>query len=90
MLIFVLQSIWLYISELAGKDLAVGIILKFLLFFPTLLCLNIIGPLLSSLIAVLIKRNTGRRITIPIIDNKLFSARNNFVIMNSNIYQRSS
>jgi lipopolysaccharide export system permease protein len=33
MFIFVLQSIWLYISELAGKDLAFSIILKFLWFF---------------------------------------------------------
>tara|TARA_R100000935_G_scaffold58415_2_gene95409 strand:+ start:91827 stop:93380 length:1554 start_codon:yes stop_codon:yes gene_type:complete len=33
MFIFVLQSIWLYISELAGKDLAVSVILKFLWFF---------------------------------------------------------
>ena len=30
MLIFVLQTIWLYISELAGKDLDVWIVLKFL------------------------------------------------------------
>ena len=30
MFIFVLQTIWLYISELAGKDLDVGIVLKFL------------------------------------------------------------
>ena len=33
MFIFVLQSIWLYISELAGKDLAFSVILKFLWFF---------------------------------------------------------
>ncbi len=33
MFIFVLQAIWLYIGELAGKDLNVGIILKFLWFF---------------------------------------------------------
>ncbi len=32
MFIFVLQTIWLYISELAGKDLDVWIILKFLWF----------------------------------------------------------
>ena len=30
MLIFLLQSVWLYISELAGKDLDIGIIIKFL------------------------------------------------------------
>ncbi|MCH9660071.1 MAG: LptF/LptG family permease [Bacteroidetes bacterium] len=33
MFIFVLQTIWLYISELAGKDIDVAIILKFLWFF---------------------------------------------------------
>ncbi|MFD2518417.1 LptF/LptG family permease [Salinimicrobium flavum] len=33
MFIFVLQTIWLYIGELAGKDLDVFIILKFLLYF---------------------------------------------------------
>lgn len=33
MFIFVLQTIWLYIAELAGKDLDIGIILKFLWFF---------------------------------------------------------
>ncbi len=33
MFIFVLQTIWLYISELAGKDLSFAIILKFLWFF---------------------------------------------------------
>ncbi|MGB2165437.1 MAG: LptF/LptG family permease, partial [Flavobacteriaceae bacterium] len=33
MFIFVLQTIWLYISELAGKDLSLAIILKFLWFF---------------------------------------------------------
>ena len=31
MLIFLLQSVWLYISELAGKDLELEIILRFLL-----------------------------------------------------------
>lgn len=33
MFIFVLQTIWLYIGELAGKDLDIEIILKFLLYF---------------------------------------------------------
>ncbi|HET8753393.1 MAG TPA: LptF/LptG family permease [Salinimicrobium sp.] len=33
MFIFVLQTIWLYIGELAGKDLDTMIILKFLLYF---------------------------------------------------------
>lgn len=33
MFIFVLQTIWLYIGELAGKDLDVEVIMKFLLYF---------------------------------------------------------
>ncbi len=33
MFIFVLQTIWLYIGELAGKDIDAGIILKFLVYF---------------------------------------------------------
>lgn len=51
MLIFVLQSIWLYIKELAGKDLDIEVILKFLLYvtpklIPLVLPLTI---LLSSI-----------------------------------------
>lgn len=51
MFIFVLQTIWLFIGELAGKDLDVEIILKFLLYFspklvPLVLPLTI---LLSSI-----------------------------------------
>ena len=33
MFIFVLQTIWLYIAELAGQDLGFSIIMKFLWFF---------------------------------------------------------
>ncbi len=33
MFIFILQGIWLYISELAGKDLDLSIVLKFLFFY---------------------------------------------------------
>ena len=32
MMIFLLQSVWVYISELAGKELEIEIILKFLLY----------------------------------------------------------
>lgn len=51
MFIFVLQTIWLYIGELAGKDLDTEVILKFLLYFspklvPLVLPLTI---LLSSI-----------------------------------------
>ena len=53
MLIFVLQAIWLYISELAGKDLAVGIIFKFLLYVtPTLIPL--ILPLTILLASIMV------------------------------------
>ena len=30
--IFILQTVWLFISELAGKDLDLAMILKFLMF----------------------------------------------------------
>ncbi|WP_456442178.1 LptF/LptG family permease [Psychroserpens sp.] len=53
MLIFVLQSIWLYISELAGKDLAIGVIMKFLLYVtPTLIPL--ILPLTILLASIMV------------------------------------
>ncbi|MEY8847658.1 LptF/LptG family permease [Psychroserpens sp. XS_ASV72] len=53
MLIFVLQSIWLYITELAGKDLAVSVILKFLLYVtPTLIPL--ILPLTVLLASIMV------------------------------------
>ena len=32
MMIFILQSLWVYISELAGKDLEIEVILKFLIY----------------------------------------------------------
>jgi lipopolysaccharide export system permease protein len=49
--IFILQTIWLFIAELAGKDLDVGLVIKFLLFsmpriIPLVLPLSI---LLSSI-----------------------------------------
>ncbi|TVZ59982.1 lipopolysaccharide export system permease protein [Flavobacteriaceae bacterium MAR_2010_105] len=53
MLIFILQSIWLYISELAGKDLAVDVILKFLVYVtPTLIPL--ILPLTILLASIMV------------------------------------
>ena len=53
MLIFVLQSIWLYISELAGKDLAISVIFKFLLYVtPTLIPL--ILPLTILLASIMV------------------------------------
>ncbi len=53
MLIFILQSVWLYISELAGKDLAISVILKFLLYVtPTLIPL--ILPLTILLASIMV------------------------------------
>lgn len=51
MLIFVLQAVWLYISELAGKDLDVIVIAKFLIYLtPTLIPLILpLTVLLSSI-----------------------------------------
>src|SRR5690606_19073038 len=53
MLIFVLQAIWLYISELAGKDLDVMVVFKFLLYItPTLIPL--ILPLTILLASIMV------------------------------------
>lgn len=53
MLIFVLQTIWLYIKELAGKDLDIGVIIKFLVYFmPKLIPLVIPLTILLSSIMV--------------------------------------
>lgn len=53
MFIFVLQTIWLYISELAGKDLDVEIIMRFLLYFsPKLIPLVLPLTILVSSIMV--------------------------------------
>ncbi|WP_084647701.1 LptF/LptG family permease [Gelidibacter mesophilus] len=53
MLIFVLQAVWLYISELAGKDLDIETILKFLLYVtPTLIPL--ILPLTILLVSIMV------------------------------------
>lgn len=56
MLIFVLQAIWLYISELAGKDLDIPVIAKFLLYItPTLIPL--ILPLTILLASIMVFGN---------------------------------
>lgn len=53
MLIFVLQAIWLYIKELAGKDLDLVTILKFLMYItPTLIPLILPLTILLSSIMV--------------------------------------
>ncbi|WP_082041689.1 LptF/LptG family permease [Lacinutrix sp. Hel_I_90] len=56
MLIFVLQAIWLYIKELAGKDLDVSTVLKFLFYItPTLIPL--ILPLTILLASIMVFGN---------------------------------
>ena len=56
MLIFVLQAIWLYISELAGKDLDIEVIFKFLIYItPTLIPL--ILPLTVLLASIMVFGN---------------------------------
>ncbi|MBT8305271.1 MAG: LptF/LptG family permease [Bacteroidia bacterium] len=56
MLIFVLQSIWLYIKELAGKDLDIAVIGKFILYItPTLVPL--ILPLTILLTSIMVFGN---------------------------------
>lgn len=53
MFIFILQSVWLYIRELAGKDLAITVILRFLLYVtPTLIPL--ILPLTILLASIMV------------------------------------
>ena len=51
MLIFILQSVWLYIAELAGKDLEIDVVLKFLLYVsPRIIVLVLpLTVLLSSI-----------------------------------------
>lgn len=53
MLIFILQTIWLYIKELAGKDLDIMVIMKFLIYFmPKLIPLVLPLTILLSSIMV--------------------------------------
>ena len=56
MLIFLLQSVWVYISELAGKDLEVEIILKFLLFVSPRLVVLVL-PLTILLVSIMVFGN---------------------------------
>lgn len=53
MMIFILQAIWLYIKELAGKDLDIGTVFKFLFYItPTLIPLILPLTILLSSIMV--------------------------------------
>jgi len=53
MLIFVLQTIWLYIKELAGKDLDIMVIVKFLLYFMPKL-IPLVLPLTILLASIMV------------------------------------
>nr|WP_188650313.1 LptF/LptG family permease [Yeosuana aromativorans] len=53
MLIFVLQTIWLYIRELAGKDLDMGVIFKFLIYFMPKL-IPLVLPLTILLASIMV------------------------------------
>ncbi|MBE9489517.1 MAG: LptF/LptG family permease [Bacteroidetes bacterium] len=56
MLIFVLQSVWLYITELAGKDLEIDVIGKFLLFVTPRLVVLVL-PLTILLASIMVFGN---------------------------------
>ena len=53
MLIFVLQSVWLYITELAGKDLEIDIIAKFLVYVTPRLVVLVL-PLTILLASIMV------------------------------------
>ncbi|MCK5402441.1 MAG: LptF/LptG family permease [Flavobacteriaceae bacterium] len=53
MLIFVLQSVWLYITELAGKDLEIDIVAKFLLYVTPRLVVLVL-PLTILLASIMV------------------------------------
>ena len=53
MLIFILQTIWLYIKELAGKDLDIMIIMKFLVYFMPKL-IPLVLPLTILLASIMV------------------------------------
>jgi len=56
MLIFVLQTIWLYIKELAGKDLDILIVAKFLVYFSPKL-IPLVLPLTILLASIMVFGN---------------------------------
>ena len=56
MMIFVLQTIWLYIKELAGKDLDVVVVAKFLLYFMPKL-IPLVLPLTILLASIMVFGN---------------------------------
>lgn len=60
MFIFVLQTIWLYISELAGKDLDLDIILRFLLYFSPKL-IPLVLPLTILVASIMVFGNFAEK-----------------------------
>ena len=56
MLIFVLQTIWLFIKELAGKDLDLVVIFKFLLYYSPKL-IPLVLPLTILLASIMVFGN---------------------------------
>lgn len=56
MFIFLLQSVWVYISELAGKDLEIDVILKFLLYVSPRLIVLVL-PLTVLLVSIMVFGN---------------------------------
>lgn len=56
MFIFVLQTVWLYISELAGKDLDITVVGKFLLYFSPKL-IPLVLPLTILLASIMVFGN---------------------------------
>ena len=53
MMIFILQSVWVYISELAGKDLEIEIVLKFLLYVSSRIVILVL-PLTILLASIMV------------------------------------
>jgi len=53
MLIFILQSVWVYIAELAGKDLDLNVIIKFLLFVSPRVVVLVL-PLTVLLVSIMV------------------------------------
>lgn len=56
MLIFLLQSVWVYIAELAGKDLQFDVILKFLIFVSPRIVVLVL-PLTILLVSIMVFGN---------------------------------
>src|SRR5690554_4542245 len=60
MLIFLLQTIWLYISELAGKDLDAGIVMRFLLYMSPKL-IPLVLPLTILVTSIMVFGNFAEK-----------------------------